>query len=545
MISAIVLAAGNSSRMGEPKALVSIGGQPLLRRVLAAVRASPARDVVVVLGHEAERVRDEVSLDGTRIVVNSAFAEGMSTSIRAGLAAADSRAEGYLIVLGDQPFVAPTTMEALINARSTSNAKIMIPTFRGVRGNPVLVDRSLAGEVAAVTGDQGCRAIFGHHGAEILEVAVDDPGILVDIDTPSQAERAGRALASGDPLESLVPEADAVPHHGRMHDRPPRRSALDVLSLAADLSARGEPFVIATVVRAVRPTSGKPGAKAIVRPDRVVIGWVGGSCAQTAVLAESLAALRDGRPRLLRLSREAGHGSTEDGVVEYVMECHSGGAIDIYIEPNLPRPRLVLVGDSPVVETLAAMGRILSYRVLVVAPGLPAEAIPEADEVLTNLESLAAVVSPDTYAVVATMGKYDEFALQILAPSRARYVGLVASRRRAAVVREALLGKGLLRETVDRIQNPAGMDISAHTPEEIALSVMAEVTRTRRGGEPVPRLHEEPAVPSEKAPIQDVVCGMEVGEGTPLTATYAGVVYRFCSEGCRSRFLAGPEKFLQ
>ena len=89
------------------------------------------------------------------------------------------------------------------------------------------------------------------------------------------------------------------------------------------------------------------------------------------------------------------------------------------------------------------------------------------------------------------------------------------------------------------------MDISAHTPEEIALSVMAEVTRTRRGGEPVPRLHEEPAVPSEKAPIQDVVCGMEVGEGTPLTATYAGVVYRFCSEGCRSRFLAGPEKFLQ
>jgi xanthine dehydrogenase accessory factor len=219
--------------------------------------------------------------------------------------------------------------------------------------------------------------------------------------------------------------------------------------------------------------------------------------------------------------------------------------MDIYIEPNLPRPRLVLVGDSPVVETLAAMGRILSYRVLVVAPGLPAEAIPEADEVLTNLESLAAVVSPDTYAVVATMGKYDEFALQILAPSRARYVGLVASRRRAAVVREALLGKGLLRETVDRIQNPAGMDISAHTPEEIALSVMAEVTRTRRGGEPVPRLHEEPAVPSEKAPIQDVVCGMEVGEGTPLTATYAGVVYRLCSEGCRSRFLAGPEKFLQ
>jgi len=540
MISAIVLAAGNSSRMGEPKALVSIGGQPLLRRVLAAVRASPARDVVVVLGHEAERVRDEVSLDGTRIVVNSAFAEGMSTSIRAGLAAADSRAEGYLIVLGDQPFVAPTTMEALINARSTSNAKIMIPTFRGVRGNPVLVDRSLAGEVAAVTGDQGCRAIFGHHGGEILEVAVDDPGILVDIDTPSQAERAGRALASGEPLESLVPEANPVPHHDRLHDRPPRKSALDVLSLAADLSARGEPFAIATVVRAVRPTSGKPGSKAIVRPDREVIGWVGGSCAQTAVLAESLAALRDGRPRLLRLSREASHGSKEDGVVEYAMECHSGGAMDIYIEPHLPKAQLLIVGDSPVAEALTGLGRLMGYRTVLVAPGATPDRFPDVDETTTDLAALGGLATAQTYAVIATMGKYDEEAVRALAPSGAPYVALVASRRRAEAIRSTLRADGVPADALDRIRNPAGLDLAAESPGEIALSIVAEITKLRRTTEP----RQGTAETSQAPVLRDVVCGMDVDESTPHRSVHNSVTYYFCSATCRSRFVDSPEAFL-
>jgi xanthine dehydrogenase accessory factor len=181
----------------------------------------------------------------------------------------------------------------------------------------------------------------------------------------------------------------------------------------------------------------------------------------------------------------------------------------------------------------------------VVAPGLPAEAVPEADEVLTDLGSLGAQISPETYAVVATMGKYDESALKVLAPSHARYVGLVASRRRAAVVREALREEGLSAKDVDRIQNPAGIDISAQTPEEIALSVIAEVTRTRRSGQPARPLHEQVAVPSDVTPLRDVVCGMEVDEGTPLTATYGTVVYRFCSDGCRSRFLAAPEEFLR
>ncbi len=487
-------------------------------------------------------------MDGAILVVNPDFEEGMSTSIRAGLRAMDPLADGFLVVLADQPFVSSATMDTLIRRRAESGARIVIPTYRGMRGNPVLLARDLTAEALAITGDQGCRAIFGDHEAEILEVPVDDPGVVLDLDTEEQVARAQAAVARDEPVEAILAEVGGsgphAHHEPRIAHRPRSHPRPDIPLIAHQLRAQDEPFAVATVVRAVRPTSGKPGAKAIIRAGHELVGWVGGSCAESAVIAESMKAIRDGRPRLLRLSREADPSRREEGVVEYVMECHSGGAMDIYIEPNLPRPRLVLVGDSPVVETLAAIGRILGYRIVIVAPGLPAEAIPEADEVHADLEALAAVVTPETYAVVAAMGKYDESALRTIVPSRARYVGFVASRRRASIVRDALRAKGVPADSVDRIQNPAGMDIAAHTPEEIALSIMAEVTRLRRSGEPAPPLHEVPPVPNAVAPMRDVVCGMEVETETPLATTYEGVTYRFCSDVCRSRFLATPAEFL-
>jgi molybdenum cofactor cytidylyltransferase len=204
MISAIVLAAGSSSRMGENKLLVPLSGRPLLEHVLANVRRSTAEDVVVVLGDSADRVRRSVSLDGARAIVNDAYSDGMSSSLRAGIGAADPRADAFLIVLADQPFVTPSTIDILLNRRQRSREKILIPTYRGRRGNPVLVDRSLSDEMRSITGDQGCRAIFGHHADQILEVAVDDPGILIDLDTPEQLARAEGAVRAGQPLDCLV-----------------------------------------------------------------------------------------------------------------------------------------------------------------------------------------------------------------------------------------------------------------------------------------------------------------------------------------------------
>lgn len=207
MVTAIVLAAGTSSRMGELKPLLRISERPLLAHVLDSVRHSRVGHVVVVLGAEAERVRREVPLDEATVVVNPEYARGMSTSLRAGLHAAPARSEGYLIVLGDQPFVSPATMDALIERGRRDGAKILVPTFRGRRGNPVLVDRSLGAELERVRGDIGCRALFGHHPDELAEVPVEDPGILLDIDTPEQLARVREAVDRGEALESLVEKA--------------------------------------------------------------------------------------------------------------------------------------------------------------------------------------------------------------------------------------------------------------------------------------------------------------------------------------------------
>ncbi len=549
MISAIVLAGGTSSRFGEPKPLAIVGDRPLLEHVLDSVRHSQVGQIVVVLGHEAERVHQAVALDGATVVLNRDYAAGMSTSIRAGLGALDPRSEAFLVVLGDQPFISPATLDVLIDQRSRSGAKILIPTFRGFRGNPVLVDRSLSAAVMSLSGDVGCRAIFGDHGDEILEVPVNDPGVLLDLDTKEDLERARQALERGTSLESLaeahLPNVHVHEHGARTRDRTRVRSRVDVLALAGELRSRDAPFALATVVRVVRPTSGKPGFKAIVRPNRELTGWVGGSCAESVVIAESLAAMRDGRPRLLRLSRDAGLGPSQEGVVEYVMECHSGGVMDIYIEPNVPKARLLIVGDSPVAEALAALGRLMDYRVIVAASTANRDAFPEADEVVSDLRRLADLATEDTYAVLATMGKYDEAGLRALVASPAAYVGLVASRKRAAALISELRREGARTAFLDRIRNPAGLDLAAHTPEEIALSIMAEITKVRRSGVPreVPVVEAAPA-PAEAALAIDVVCGMEVDPETPLRAEHQGTMYYFCSTGCRSRFLESPEDFV-
>jgi xanthine dehydrogenase accessory factor len=546
MISAVILAAGASSRMGEPKPLVSVAGRPMLDHVLSAVRGSRVKDIVVVLGASADRVRKSASIDGARTIVNEAYADGMSTSIRAGVRAAGPQAEAFLIVLGDEPFVTSSTIDSLLDGRGSSGAKIFIPTYRGRRGNPVLVDRELAEEMQSITGDQGCRAIFGHHGEQILEVPVNDPGILIDLDTPEQVARSEAAIREGQPLECLlgdIADHGAHPHSIVSADLPIARP--DILSLAQELRSRNEPFVLATVVRVDRPSSGRPGFKAIVRPNREIIGWLGGSCAQSVLVAESLRALRDGKPQLVRLRPDSGLTLPSEGVVEHTMECESGGAMDIYVEPNMPKPRLIVIGDSPVAGALRALGRLLDFRTIAVAPGAPEGSLSGADEVVRDLADIPALIASDAYVVVATMGKYDETALKEVAHSTAAYVGLVASRRRAAAVLKGLEAAGASSDTRRRIRSPAGLDLAAETPEEIALSIMAEITQVRRTSKPVElSVTEAPAVAGESGTTLDLVCGMDVPRDGPISTAYGGRTFVFCSEGCRSRFVKSPEAFL-
>jgi xanthine dehydrogenase accessory factor len=303
----------------------------------------------------------------------------------------------------------------------------------------------------------------------------------------------------------------------------------DPLALAADLRARAVPFALATVVRRERPTSARPGAKAVIHADGSVSGWVGGACAEPVVVRESLAALRDGQPRLIRLTGEGATpaGRTE-GVLEYPMTCHSGGTLEIYVEPFLPRPALVLVGHGPVIDTLAALGRTVDFDVIV-APEAGGE----------ELGQLA--LTPHTSIVVATHGGFDEDALAWALASDAGYVSLVGSRRRAAAVLASLERRGLPAERLGALRAPAGLDIGALTPEEVAVSILAEIVQARCSRK---EMASEPAGPAPgEAEARDPICGMLVDVATARYRTEGpqGTVY-FCCLGCKETFDAQPAR---
>jgi xanthine dehydrogenase accessory factor len=292
-----------------------------------------------------------------------------------------------------------------------------------------------------------------------------------------------------------------------------------LLALAADLERRGEAFALATVVRCEAPTSAKPGAKALIREDGTVEGWVGGACAEPVVVREALNALRDGRARLIGLYGEGGRGpGRAAGILDYAMTCHSGGTLEIYVEPYLPSPLLVLVGHGPVVETLATLGRAAGYEV--------------ASELgQRELGRRASVV-------VATHADSDEDALARVLGTGAGYVSLVASRRRAAAIFERLRQRGVPAEQLGRLKAPAGLDLGAVTPAEIAISILAEIVQHHRGDKA-----EAPAeIPAEAT---DPICGMSVAIATARYRSEAGgrTTY-FCCAHCQETFEQNPERYL-
>lgn len=185
MIAAVVLAAGLSARMGRPKQTLPVKGVPMLQRVLVNLRKTKVDRVVVVLGADEREVRKRVKFVGETVVVNRAYAEGMSGSIRRGLEEVEGEADAVLVVLGDQPFVSPSTIDALIEAYGRTTAKVVVPVCRGRRGNPVVFDRSLFREVKGVRGDVGARSVVERNRDGVVEVRVEDDGVLTDIDTPS------------------------------------------------------------------------------------------------------------------------------------------------------------------------------------------------------------------------------------------------------------------------------------------------------------------------------------------------------------------------
>jgi xanthine dehydrogenase accessory factor len=313
-----------------------------------------------------------------------------------------------------------------------------------------------------------------------------------------------------------------------------------MLELAYRLTQAGEPYVLATVVWCERPTSAKPGAQAIIHADGTMTGWIGGNCAQPVVLREALRILREGDdPYLLRLGAPE-MGIERSGVRVFPMSCTSGGILDIYMEPHLPRPQLVLIGDSPVIAALGQLAGVLDF-------------------VVTQLDTadLSKIRFDErTFVLVATHGQYDEDALEQALRSPAAYIGMVGSRRRAEACREYLRASGLTEQQIERLKAPAGLDVGAVTPQEIAASILTELVQVRRRGPIVnpeqTRFVGEERLESSQTTIAhepetaiDPVCGMIVEIATTRhRSTLDGQDYYFCCPACKRLFERNPQEYL-
>jgi molybdenum cofactor cytidylyltransferase len=360
-VAAVVLAAGMSRRMGMAKQLLGIEGKTLLERTLDNVRAARVSEIVLVLGAEAEEIQRQLPAGDFRVVVNSEYQQGMGTSLRCGLAAVSPSTQAALIVLADQPFVRPATLDRLIAYHAESQAQIVLPLHRGFRGNPVLLDRSVFPEVMSLSGDVGCRAIFGNHTDGIHKLEVDDPGVLLDIDTEADLRNIDWT-AGADPVERFrLPQVEGREPQGN----------------------------------------------------------------RTA------------------------------------------------------RPELVIVGRDEVARALAKLACVLKFNITFVDPLLRPAEVPEADRVL-HLLNFALLPCGEKFVVVASRGQCDEEAVEEALNTGASYVALLSNKNRAREIINSLRQREVGSEKLALVRAPAGLEIGAESPEEIALSILAEIVATSR-----------------------------------------------------------------
>jgi xanthine dehydrogenase accessory factor len=329
---------------------------------------------------------------------------------------------------------------------------------------------------------------------------------------------------------------------------------LGVLGEMAELTRRGEPFALATVVWRQSPSSSQPGARAIITAGGELHGWIGGACAEPVVILQAQQVIAEGTARLLLLGTPEQFGAAvPDGMTVVPISCQSEGALEVYIEPVLPVPHLVIVGDSPMARTLASLAQALSWRTdLIRGPDFTPEA-----------------ADGRSMIVVATQGHGDEDVLERAVAARPAYLGLVGSRRRGATVLGYLADRGVPRDQLDRVRVPAGLDLGRTTHQEIAVAILAELVQLRASGalasgalasgalasgahgrgaatESARQAGPEGGRPAGRAAlVVDPVCGMTVSADSSRPLRYEGTDYYFCCAGCRQAFEQDPDAYLK
>jgi xanthine dehydrogenase accessory factor len=310
-----------------------------------------------------------------------------------------------------------------------------------------------------------------------------------------------------------------------------------VLEQAAELKRRGEAFALATVVWRESPSSGKQGSRAIIMASGELHGWIGGACAEPVVIRQACEVIAEGQPRLLLLGTSEQFGAAiPDGIDVVPISCQSEGALEIYIEPVLPTPHLLVVGRSPMAHTLVALAHALGWRA----------------DVVTDAEFSTAIFGERSMVVVATQGAGDEAAVEQALAGRPAYLGLVASRRRGESILGYLAQRGVPAEQLDWVRVPVGLDLGPTSHREVAVAILAELVQLRASGALMTGSSATGATASVAAadgtvPVKSVdpVCGMTVTvDRSAHQFEHQHLTYYFCSTSCRRKFEQEPAAYM-
>jgi xanthine dehydrogenase accessory factor len=302
-----------------------------------------------------------------------------------------------------------------------------------------------------------------------------------------------------------------------------------IVERAGELAQRGEKFAMATVVWRQAPSSGHQGARAIITADGEIEGWIGGACAEPVVIREAQQVIADGEPKLILIGQPEEFGHVPEGMVAIPMACQSEGALQVYIEPVLSTPHLLVVGRSPMAKTLVDLAAVLGWR---------AELVPAEDFARDPFDKSSIVI-------VATQGHDDEDTLERAVRAAPAFVGLVASRKRGEAVLGFLADRGVPPEMLDSVRVPVGLDLGHTSHNEIAVSVLAELVALRATGELGGTVAVQSGTPTSPELAIDLVCAMTVpADDTSRPLEHEGTTYYFCSPGCRVAFAKDPEKYI-
>ena len=306
-------------------------------------------------------------------------------------------------------------------------------------------------------------------------------------------------------------------------------NGLGVLEQAGELARSGQTFALATVVWRQGPSSSKQGSRAIITAEGELHGWIGGACAEPVVIREAKQVMADGNARLLLLGTPDQFGAAiPDGMIVVPISCQSEGALEVYIEPVLPVPHLVIVGSSPMAHTLAVLARALGW----------------CTDLVSGADFTPGHADERSMVIIATQGHGDEDMIERATAARPAYLGLVASRRRGEALLGYLTERGVPKDQLDKVHVPAGLDLGKTTHEEMAVAILAQLVQMRASGAfaevPVPRKR------LKLAEAVDPVCGMTVmADKSGMPAEHDGVTYYFCCAGCRHTFEENPDAYVK